>query len=81
MSTFRAIWTVVDPGVGLKQLMDEAVGDLPAVARRHGLVVTGTPRPRVARGQDVPGSAGAETVVLIDVEAVRIRDLPRKEAA
>lgn len=78
MTTFRAIWPVVDESVPLKELLDEAAADLPAVARRHGLVVRSALHPRVARGRDVPGSGGADLVVLIDVEVVRIRDLRRE---
>jgi DNA polymerase-3 subunit epsilon len=40
MSVFRAIWPITDETVPVRDLIAEARADLPAVARRHGLVLT-----------------------------------------
>lgn len=74
---FRAVWPVTDMTVPRLDLLAEALADLRNVATRHGAhVLTTHPVPVLLPGRAVPGSGGAERVVVIDVEAVRLRDLP-----
>jgi hypothetical protein len=66
MSGWRAIWPVLNTGLPLDDLMRKAKADLPAVAKRHRVELVGRQRWTVRPGQDVPGSAGAEWVVVCE---------------
>lgn len=70
--TFRAVWPVVE-GNGTAEtdaeLILQALGDLPAVARRHNATITGQPRACITEGRFVQGSAGSKYVVLVEVPA------------
>ncbi len=84
MSVLRAIWPITDPTIPTAELAAEARADLPTVARRHGLVITGdiTHCPiRIADGRGVPGSGGARRVLVAEIEAETIRDHHRSTAA
>ena len=72
---FRAIWPVTDPTVPYADLIAAAREDLPAVALRHGVRVHRATAPRVIEGRMVPGSGGAQHVVVIDASVVRLRDV------
>lgn len=72
---FRAMWPVADTTSPAVDLMDEAVRDLPDVARRHGLQVVDHRPPVIVPGTSLPGSGGAAHVVIIDARVVRIRDM------
>lgn len=73
---WRAIWPVLNPGLPLEDLIRKAKGDLPAVATRHRVLLVGRQRWSIRPGQDVPGSAGAEWVVVCE-SCVTV--LPRSE--
>lgn len=70
--TFRAVWPVIE-GNGTAEtdaeLILQALGDLPAVARRHNAAITGDPRACIAEGRLVSGSAGHKYVVLVEAPA------------
>lgn len=79
---FRAIWPVIDDTLPTPALLAEALDDLPAVGLRHGVrVLPKSAVARIAEGRTVPGSGGAQTVVVIDVAAVRIADIPEDDDA
>lgn len=73
--TFRAVWPVVD-GNGTAEtdaeLILQALGDLPAVARRHNAKISGTPRACITEGRRVQGSAGHRYVVVAEAPAIEI---------
>lgn len=77
-STFRAVWPILD-GQGTAQtdaeLILQALGDLPAVARRHNARITGDPRACITEGRRVQGSAGHKHVVVAEAPA---EELPRR---
>ncbi len=79
---FRAIWPVVDEdGLGVRALLDQAIDDLPKVARRYGLrPIMRTVTTGIVEGRHVPGSGGARLVVVADVAVVRIADIPDTDA-
>jgi hypothetical protein len=84
VSVLRAIWPVTDDTIPTADLIAEARADLPAVARRHGLVITGDTAHcavRIAKGRGVPGSGGARRVLIAEVPAETIRDHHRSTAA
>lgn len=70
--TFRAVWPVIE-GNGTAEtdaeLILQALGDLPAVARRHKATITGTPRACITEGRFFPGSAGSKHVVVVEAPA------------
>lgn len=76
--TFRAVWPVIE-GNGTAEtdaeLILQALGDLPAVARRHNAAITGTPRACITEGRLVQGSAGHRYVVVAEAPAMA---LPRR---
>ena len=72
MSTFQAVWPVVDPNVPVNELLAEARRDLHAVAARHRARITGTPRFQYRAGRNIPGSNGAKRVITCTVEAEEI---------
>lgn len=71
--TFRAVWPVLD-GQGTAEtdaeLILQALGDLPEVARRHHATITGPARACIADGRRVPGSGGHALVVVAEAPAV-----------
>lgn len=72
--TFRAVWPIVD-GAGTAEtdaeLILQALGDLPDVARRHHATITGTPRACITEGSRIQGSGGHAHVVVIEAPAVQ----------
>lgn len=84
MSVLRAIWPITDETVPARELIAEARADLPTVARRHGLVITGdlaTCPVRIAQGRGVPGSGGAHRVLIAEIDAETIRSHHKGAAA
>lgn len=75
---WRAFWPVLNDGLPLADLMAKAQRDLPAVARRHRVELVGRQRWSIRPGQDVPGSAGAEWVVVCESCALVVE---RREVA
>lgn len=69
MTTFRAVWPITDPGMHAMDLINEAIEDLPSVAARHRVRITGAPRLHVRAGRGVQGSQGAAYVITCDVPA------------
>jgi hypothetical protein len=70
--TFRAVWPVIegDGAVGTDaELILEALGDLPALARRHNAAIVGTPRACITEGNRVQGSAGHKRVIVVEAPA------------
>lgn len=63
--TLRVLWPILDDTVPARQIADEALADLPQVARRARARITGPPRWHVARSTSVPGSGRITTHVLI----------------
>lgn len=78
VSMFRAVWPVIE-GQGTaetdSELILQAMGDLPMVARRHNARITGNPRACITEGRKVPGSAGHKYVVVIEAPA---QEIPRR---
>lgn len=70
--TFRAVWPIVE-GTGTAttdaELISRAIGDLPNVAHRHQATIIGPPRACIADGRRVPGSGGAQYVVIVEAPA------------
>ncbi|MCO4276111.1 hypothetical protein NG701_17050 [Pseudarthrobacter sp. HLT3-5] len=70
--TFRAVWPIIE-GQGTAEtdaeLILQALGDLPAVARRHNTKITGDPRACITEGRLVSGSAGHKYVVVVEAPA------------
>lgn len=73
MSTFQAVWPIIDAGMPATELFEEAREDLPRVAARHNTRITGEPRFEVRAGRLVPGSQGAAHVVTVTAPAEPIR--------
>ncbi len=77
-SMFRAVWPILE-GQGTaetdSELILQALGDLPAVARRHNAKITGDPRACITEGRRVQGSAGHKYVVVIEAPA---QEVPRR---
>lgn len=75
---FRAVWPVVE-GNGTAEtdaeLILQALGDLPAVARRHNAAITGQPKACITEGRFVQGSGGSKHVVVVEVPA---RPMPHR---
>lgn len=72
MTTFTAVWPIIDPGMPAAELFEEARNDLPAVAARHRARLIGEPRFAVRSGRGVPGSQGAAHIVTATVPAEEI---------
>lgn len=77
-ATFRAVWPILE-GQGTaetdSELILQALGDLPAVARRHNAKIIGDPRACIMEGRKVQGSAGHKFVVVAEAPA---QELPRR---
>lgn len=73
MSTFQAVWPIVDPGRPAAELFEEARRDLTAVAARHNARITGEPHFEVRTGRRVPGSNGAAYVITCTAPAEPIK--------
>lgn len=71
--TFRAVWPVLT-GQGTAEtdaeLILQALGDLPDVARRHHATITGPARACITEGRHVQGSGGHALVVVAEAPAV-----------
>jgi hypothetical protein len=71
--TFRAVWPIVE-GAGTAgtdaELILQALGDLPEVARRHHAQILGTPRACITEGRHIQGSGGHAHVVVIEAPAL-----------
>ncbi|MCR6647777.1 MAG: hypothetical protein NVV70_06415 [Cellulomonas sp.] len=67
---------MTDPSVPYAVLIEGARADLPDVALRHGVKVIRAAHAAVIDGRRVPGSGGAQYVVVIEASVVRLRDLP-----
>lgn len=84
MTTFQAVWPIITgggkEGASDADLILLALQDLPAVALRHRVQLTGMPRAVITDGRKHPGSAGARKVVLIETPATalaqRVYQLP-----
>jgi hypothetical protein len=72
MSTFQAVWPVIDSDVPLPELYAEAAADLGRVAARHGVRLSGEPTFQIRTGKNTPGSQGAARVILANVPAEEI---------
>lgn len=75
-STFQAVWPIIT-GHGSapltdNELIEDALADLPNVAARHGVKLTGKPRAAITHGAQFPGSAGAKQVVIIEAPAAAL---------
>lgn len=75
-TTFQAVWPIITgggkEGATDADLILQALQDLPAVALRHRVKLTGMPKVAITDGRKYPGSAGARKVVLIETPAVAI---------
>lgn len=77
-ATFQAVWPILT-GQGHAnltdtELIDDALADLPTVAARHNVTLTGKPQVAITDGARFPGANGARKVVVIETPA---RALPR----
>lgn len=73
MSTFRAIWPIVDTAVDYQHLIREACEDLPTLAARAHAEITGRGRFSIAPSARVPGSGRVtESVLLYEAPAVEV---------
>ena len=75
---FRAVWPIIEDQGDAEtdsELILQALGDLPAVARRHNAKITGDPRACITEGRRVQGSAGHKYVVVVEAPA---EALPRR---
>lgn len=72
MSTFQAVWPIIDSDVPLPDLYAEAAADLSRVAARHGARLTGEPTFKIRTGKNTPGSQGAARVIIANVPAEEI---------
>ena len=76
---FRAIWPIVNndaAGATNEELLRIAVADLPAVARRHHVKVTGDPRGYITDASKIPGSGGVGKVLVLEVPAAALPSRP-----
>jgi len=67
---FRAVWPVTDSSIIAQDLIAEAYEDLPNVATRHGAQIVGEPKCGMFAGNRVPGSGGAQRVIVIEAPAI-----------
>lgn len=71
-TVFRAIWPIVNneaAGPTNEELLQAALEDLPAVAQRHRVKITGAGRGYITAAARIPGSGGAGHVVVIEAPA------------
>lgn len=77
-ATFQAVWPILTgrghAALTDTELIDDALADLPAVAARHNVTLTGKPQAAITDGAQFPGANGAKQVVIIEVPA---KQLPR----
>jgi len=77
--TFQAVWPIIEgPGhapLTDAELIDDALADLPNVAARHGVRITGKARAAITDGARFPGSQGADKIVIAEALA---KPLPRR---
>lgn len=69
MSTFQAVWPVQDNTMSFEELKAEAIQDLPEVAKRHRVRITGEPTATVRLGKDQPGAGETTLCVVVEAEA------------
>lgn len=72
--TFRAIWPIVNndsAGATNEELLQLALDDLPAVALRHHVKVTGNARGYITDASKIPGSGGTGKVLVLEAPAIR----------
>ena len=76
MTTFEAIWPITAPKMATTGLFAEAAEDLPELAARHNVRLTGEPVFQVRSGKFFPGSNGAALVVhcLVAAEELGTKD-------
>lgn len=69
--SFEAVWPIVVPldSCPGQELYEEAVADLPRLARQHGAELTGTAAMYLVKGAHTPGSQGAEWCITATVPA------------
>jgi hypothetical protein len=65
-STFRAIWPIQDDDATIDQLITEAQADLPRLLAAERVRATDDGTWRILPGQRIPGSGGAEIVLVAD---------------
>lgn len=74
--TFQAVWPIHNMGGKVEatdaDLILQALQDLPAVALRHRVKLTGMPKAAITDGRRFPGSNGARKVVLIETPAEQL---------
>ena len=75
MTTFQAVWPIIDTAIPGGELIAEARLDIASVAARHHARLTGEPRFTIRPGHEVPGSRGAKYVILATAPA---EEVPRR---
>lgn len=78
MSTFQAVWPI-HTGRGHAtltdaELIEDALADLPKVAARHGVTLTGKPQVAITDGARFPGANTTGQIIVIEAPA---KQLPR----
>lgn len=77
-ATFQAVWPIITgPGPASltdTELIDDALAELPTVAARHGVTLTGKPQAAITNGARFPGTNSAAQIVIIEAPA---RAVPR----
>lgn len=67
---FVAGWPVLDPPLPLHELIDEAVGELPALLERVHAVLVSRPSWAIRPGSTVPGFGGWGSVLTVEARAI-----------
>lgn len=78
--TFVALWPVVEP-LPFTQLVEEAKATLPSVLMKARATLTTSPRWSMRFGCDVPGSGGAEVVLVMEARAEKAKRPEYREQA
>lgn len=79
MSTiFQAVWPITTTEITDQELIAEALTDLPFVAARHKVKVTGQPAARIEPGKNLPGTGEADWCVVIEAPAIKSKRQERK---
>lgn len=77
-ATFQAVWPILTGHGHAKltdtELIDDALADLPAVAARHNVTLTGKPQVAITDGARFPGANTTGQIIIIEAPA---RALPR----